>query len=100
MLTAEENELLSRIGPGTPCGELLRRYWQPVCAVANLTDEQPKKRIRLLCDQLRRKIVIKLIESHRTVPWPRLPTIKISSGAVRASLFSADLFGAERPRRG
>ena len=25
-----ENELLTRTGPGTPCGELMRRYWQPV----------------------------------------------------------------------
>ena len=26
----EQNELLTRIGPGTPCGTLLRQYWQPV----------------------------------------------------------------------
>jgi 5,5'-dehydrodivanillate O-demethylase len=32
MLTKEENELLTRIGPGTPCDELLRRYWHPVGA--------------------------------------------------------------------
>lgn len=30
MITREENELLTRIGPGTPCGDLMRRYWQPV----------------------------------------------------------------------
>lgn len=30
MLTAEENELLTRIGPGTPMGEVMRRYWHPV----------------------------------------------------------------------
>ena len=30
MLTAEENELLTRVGPGTPCGELMRRYWHPL----------------------------------------------------------------------
>ena len=29
MLTAEENDLLTRTGPGAPAGELLRRYWQP-----------------------------------------------------------------------
>lgn len=29
MLSKEENELLTRAGPGTPCGDLLRRYWQP-----------------------------------------------------------------------
>jgi 5,5'-dehydrodivanillate O-demethylase len=30
MLTAEENEYLTRVGPGTSPGELLRRYWHPV----------------------------------------------------------------------
>ncbi|HZT08782.1 MAG TPA: Rieske 2Fe-2S domain-containing protein [Chloroflexota bacterium] len=30
MLSKEENELLTRTDPGTPCGDLLRRYWQPV----------------------------------------------------------------------
>ena len=46
MLTKEQNEQLTRVGPGTPMGELLRRYWQPVCAAAELTPERPKKRIR------------------------------------------------------
>ena len=30
MLSAEENELLTRVGPGTPMGNLIRRYWVPV----------------------------------------------------------------------
>ena len=30
MLTAEQNEMLTRVGPGTPGRELLRRYWHPV----------------------------------------------------------------------
>ena len=29
MLTREENELLCRVGPGTPMGELMREYWVP-----------------------------------------------------------------------
>ncbi len=29
MLTKEENELVSRVGPSTPMGELMRRYWVP-----------------------------------------------------------------------
>src|SRR3954451_25470410 len=52
MLTKEENERLTRVGPGTPMGELLRRYWQPICAASELTDEQPKKRIRILGEDL------------------------------------------------
>jgi len=29
MLSREENDLLTRVGPGTPMGELIRRYWIP-----------------------------------------------------------------------
>ena len=36
MLTREENELLTRVGPGTPGGELLRRYWHPIAASSEL----------------------------------------------------------------
>ncbi|MHB8619771.1 MAG: Rieske 2Fe-2S domain-containing protein [Chloroflexota bacterium] len=30
MLKAAENEMLTRVGPGTPAGEWLRRYWHPI----------------------------------------------------------------------
>ena len=33
MLTKEENESLTRVGPGTPAGEMLRRYWHPIAFV-------------------------------------------------------------------
>jgi 5,5'-dehydrodivanillate O-demethylase len=52
MLTPEENELLTRVGPGTPCGRLLRRYWHPIGAAAELTGAQPKKRLRILGEDL------------------------------------------------
>ncbi|MGH7843570.1 MAG: Rieske 2Fe-2S domain-containing protein [Candidatus Binatia bacterium] len=52
MLTQEENELLARVGPGTPAGQLLRRYWQVVGAAAELTREKPKKRVRVLGEDL------------------------------------------------
>jgi 5,5'-dehydrodivanillate O-demethylase len=52
MLSKEDNELLSRVGPGTPAGELLRRYWYPVARVADLTDEQPTNYVRLLGEDL------------------------------------------------
>src|ERR1700680_1413948 len=38
MLSAKENELLIRVGPGTPMGEFLRRFWLP----ALLSDELPQ----------------------------------------------------------
>lgn len=50
-MTPEENELLTRVGPGTPMGELLRRYWHPVAAVAEL-DDNPIKQVRLMGEDL------------------------------------------------
>jgi len=58
-MKAEQNELLTRVGPGTPCGALLGRYWQPVA----LTDEfdpaldprmalRPVKAVRVLGQDL------------------------------------------------
>jgi len=52
MLTPEENELLTRVGPGTPCGDFLRRYWHPIAAASELTDEKPKMRLRILGEDL------------------------------------------------
>ncbi len=36
MFSQEENEIPTRVGPGTPVGELLRRYWHPVALAADL----------------------------------------------------------------
>ncbi|HEY3116780.1 MAG TPA: Rieske 2Fe-2S domain-containing protein, partial [Chloroflexota bacterium] len=37
MFTQDENEILTRIGPGTPMGNVMRRYWIP----ALLSEELP-----------------------------------------------------------
>jgi 5,5'-dehydrodivanillate O-demethylase oxygenase subunit len=52
VLTREENELLTQVGPGTPAGELLRRYWMPIAVAAELTTEQPTKFVRVLGENL------------------------------------------------
>ena len=52
MLSNEINERLTRVGPGTPAGEMLRRYWQPIAAEAELTEETPKRKVRALCEDL------------------------------------------------
>ncbi len=52
MLTREENEMLTRVGRGTPAGEMLRRYWMPVAAAGELTDDKPIKAVRLLGENL------------------------------------------------
>ena len=52
MLSNEENEVLTRVGPGTPAGELLRRYWLPVSVAQELTVENPTKFVRMLAEDL------------------------------------------------
>jgi 5,5'-dehydrodivanillate O-demethylase len=51
LLTAARNEKLTRVGPGTPMGELLRRYWQPIAGASEL-DSNPIKTVRLMGEDL------------------------------------------------
>jgi len=52
MLDRETNELLTRVGPGTPMGELLRRYWQPVALCEELAPGGPPKPVKILGEDL------------------------------------------------
>lgn len=52
MLTVEQNDRITRVGPGTPMGELMRRYWQPIAASVELSEQSPTKEIRLLGEDL------------------------------------------------
>lgn len=51
MLTAEQNERLTRVGPATPMGRLLRHYWHPIAAQAEL-DDIPVKAVRMMGEDL------------------------------------------------
>src|SRR5262245_66227580 len=53
MLTHEENELITRIGPGTPMGTTMRRYWIPALLGWELPEpDGPPVRVRLLGEDL------------------------------------------------
>jgi phthalate 4,5-dioxygenase len=52
MISAEQNELMTRIGAGTPAGKLLRNYWQPVALTEELQGPRPLKAVRVLCEDL------------------------------------------------
>jgi phthalate 4,5-dioxygenase len=53
MLTSAENERLTRIGPGTPAGDLFRRYWLPILLQSELPDaDGPPLRVRVLGEDL------------------------------------------------
>ena len=58
-MKSEQNELITRIGPGTPCGMLMRRYWQPVALVDEFDPaldprmaQRPLKAVRALGQDL------------------------------------------------
>lgn len=38
----QENDMMTRVGPGTPAGETLRRYWLPVGFSHEINSEEPK----------------------------------------------------------
>jgi phthalate 4,5-dioxygenase len=52
MLTADENAQLTRVGPGTLMGDLMRQYWIPVVQSAELAAGGRPKRVRLLGEDL------------------------------------------------
>src|SRR5262249_24897541 len=52
MMSAQQNERITRIGPGTPCGKLLRHYWQPAALTEELDQERPVVPVRLLGEDL------------------------------------------------
>jgi phenylpropionate dioxygenase-like ring-hydroxylating dioxygenase large terminal subunit len=58
-MQAHLNERITRVGPGTPCGELLRCYWQPAALLDEFDPrfdarmaERPLKAVRLLGQDL------------------------------------------------
>jgi nitrite reductase/ring-hydroxylating ferredoxin subunit len=53
MLTREENELITRTGPGTPMGDAMRRYWMPILLDREIAepDGEPVK-VQILGERL------------------------------------------------
>src|SRR5579864_903045 len=52
MLASQDNERVTRVGPGTPMGGLMRQYWVPVLESADLESDGPPLKIRLLGEDL------------------------------------------------
>ena len=52
MISAEQNDRITRTGPGTPAGALLRRYWQPVALAEELAGDRPLRPVRVLGQDL------------------------------------------------
>jgi phthalate 4,5-dioxygenase len=53
MLSREENELVTRTGPGTPMGDVMRRYWMPILLERELAEPDGEPvRVQLLGERL------------------------------------------------
>ena len=52
MLSAEQNDRITRTGPDAPAGALLRRYWQPAALVDELSGNRPVKPVKLMGENL------------------------------------------------
>ncbi|WP_376098004.1 Rieske 2Fe-2S domain-containing protein [Roseomonas sp. CCTCC AB2023176] len=52
MITAEMNRRLTQVGPGTPGGALLRRYWQPIALREEMEGPRPVRPVRVLGEDL------------------------------------------------
>src|SRR5215470_7265647 len=53
MLSKEDNELITRVGPGTPMGSLMRQYWIPALLASEVAEpDGDQKRIRVLGENL------------------------------------------------
>lgn len=52
MLDKEANELVCRTGPGTPGGEFMRRYWQPVALSKDVTPGGKPKALMIMSEEL------------------------------------------------
>jgi len=53
MLSVEDNDLICRVGPGTPMGDLMREYWVPALRSDELpAPDCPPVRVRLLGENL------------------------------------------------
>ena len=48
----EDNELLTRVGPGTAMGELMRQYWLPAAMSSELERDGAPMRLMLLGEKL------------------------------------------------
>jgi phthalate 4,5-dioxygenase len=88
MISAEQNELMTRIGPGTPAGHLLRRYWQPVALADEFDASRPVKAVRVLGEDwvlFKDNNTYGLIERHCAHRGADLTYGRLENGGLRCS---------------
>ena len=96
-MTPEENEMLTRVGPGTPGGEMLRRYWWPVWFEEKI--ENKPIMVRLLGEDLRPVPRRQRQDRHARSHLRPSPRLAANSAASRSSgircCYHGWLYGAD-----
>src|SRR5688500_8114118 len=88
MISAEQNELMTRVGPGAPAGKLLRRYWQPVALADELQGERPVKAVKVFGENLvlfKEKNSYGLLERHCPHRGADLAYGRLEAGGLRCA---------------
>jgi len=52
MISQQLNDLITRVGPEAPAGDVLRRYWQPAALTDELAGDRPVAPVNLLGEKL------------------------------------------------
>lgn len=105
MISQEQNDLITRIGPHDPAGQLMRRYWQPVALLEELEGARPVKAVTLLGERL---VLFRdgqgqygLVDRHCPHRGADLAFGRIEAGGLRCAfhgwLFAADGQCVETP---
>jgi nitrite reductase/ring-hydroxylating ferredoxin subunit len=79
---------MTRVGPGTPAGRLLRRYWQPVGLVDEFEASRPVKAVRVLGEDwvlFKENQTYGLIERHCAHRGADLAYGRLEDGGLRCS---------------
>ena len=94
MLTTHDNEMLTRVGPGTPMGSFIREFWMPFLPSRDLPERDgPLKRVRLLGEDLVRlpRLQRRCWPARRELPAPG--RVAVSSAATRAAASPGNYHG-------
>ena len=95
-MTEEENGLLSKTGPGTPCGELMRRYWQPAALSEEVPQGAPPLPVKLFGEELvlfrNEQGKLGLIDAHCAHRGTDLSYGRLEDGGLRC-IYHGWLFG-------
>ena len=101
MLTAEQNRLITETGPETPCGALMRRYWQPAALVEELdlpasgqTRPPARRRSRAVPRSRPAATACCIATAPTAAPtWPS-PAVRTAACAARSMAGCYDISGA------